>query len=75
MDCARLAKNYSRCEHVDIVYRRTEAYMPASQDEYETVLWLKVSAYLSLLALYPMTARPSDVKWNWAITTLRPQVS
>ena len=38
MDCARLAKRTAGVEHVDIVYRRTEAYMPASQDEYEDAL-------------------------------------
>ncbi|MDD4323743.1 MAG: putative selenate reductase subunit YgfK [Eubacteriales bacterium] len=35
MDSARLAKRTAGVEHVDIVYRRTEAYMPASQDEYD----------------------------------------
>lgn len=38
MDCARLAKATAGVEHVDIVYRRTEAYMPASQDEYDDAL-------------------------------------
>ncbi len=38
MDCARLAKRTAGVEHVDIVYRRTEAYMPASQDEYNDAL-------------------------------------
>ena len=37
MDCARVAKRCPGVEHVSIVYRRTETYMPASQDEVNLV--------------------------------------
>lgn len=38
MDCSRLAKRTEGVEQVDIVYRRTETYMPASQQEYDDAL-------------------------------------
>lgn len=37
MDCARLAKRTEGVEHVAVVYRRTEAYMPASQEDVNEV--------------------------------------
>ncbi|WP_100065165.1 putative selenate reductase subunit YgfK [Miniphocaeibacter massiliensis] len=37
MDCARLSKMQSGVEEVVLVYRRTESYMPATQDEVNAV--------------------------------------
>lgn len=38
MDCVRTAKRAEGVEHCEIVYRRTETYMPAAQDEINHVL-------------------------------------
>ena len=52
MDCARLAKRMPESPEVTIVYRRTEMYAPASQDEFdeamaESVEWCELHAPVS----------------------------
>ena len=52
MDCARLAKRMPESPEVTIVYRRTEMYAPASQDEFdeamaEGVEWCELHAPVS----------------------------
>lgn len=37
MDCARLARRQEGVEHVSVVYRRTESYMPAMQEDVNEV--------------------------------------
>ncbi len=45
MDCARVAKRTQGVEKVAIVYRRTETYMPASQEEVNTIKEENVEIY------------------------------
>ncbi|SJZ76627.1 putative selenate reductase subunit YgfK [Garciella nitratireducens] len=45
MDCARVAKRAQGVEEVAIVYRRTETYMPASQEEINSVKKENIKIY------------------------------
>lgn len=45
MDCARVSKRAQGVEEVAIVYRRTETYMPASQEEINTIKEENVKIY------------------------------
>lgn len=45
MDCARLAKRTKGVEEVSIIYRRTESYMPASQEDVNKVKEENIKIY------------------------------